>query len=382
MLKFFGLLLTAILFSHCAIERASEINVSVEEQLGATSIANTVPIVTNRKISASKVITEVGQRNQRATFIAHRAKMLMTSLPTITSELKDALEIQRALIKRQKPRKTFVVNGDVYTRQDFLQVIDDLLSGKYHEQSLAPVSISRQAEVKFTGYYSPEVNVSKKKTAVYRYPLLQYPKDFEGELPSRREIESGNAFDLEKYTIAYTKHPLDVYMLQLQGSGFVKFRNGERKYLAYGGTNRYPYQSIERVASKLDSSITDLSMRALRKWVSANQKRDTITRVNPNYGFFKLSDGAARGAAGVALTPMVSVAADPDHYPIGSVLLASVPVVGKIGVFETRILLVQDTGGAVKGKRHLDLYTGVGDAALDVAEVTNDYGEVFLLTTR
>lgn len=375
MLKFFSILITAIFFSQCAIERASEINVSVEEQLNTRYTANTVPVL-------AKAEKNISQPSSRATFVAHRAKMLLNGLPTITPELREALEVQRGLLKRQNARQTYDVNGDSYTRQDFLQVIEDLLSGKYHEQSLAPIPVARLGEVKFTGYYSPEVEVSKTKTAAFRYPILKYPADFEGELPSRREIESGKAFNLDKYAIAYAKHPLDVYMLQLQGSGFIKFRNGESHYLAYGGTNRFPYQSIERAASRLDSSIVDLSMRSLRQWVSEDRTRDTITRANPNYGFFKLSDGAARGAAGVALTPMVSVAADPKHYPLGSVLLASVPVTGQKDRYETKILLVQDTGGAVKGKRHLDMYTGVGESALDVAEVTNEYGQVYILTSR
>ncbi len=373
--KFFLLILVAIICSQCAVERASEINVAIEELSATSRTSNFVPVLAKAKVKDAP-------EARRDAFVAHKAKVLMKSLPAISPELRNALEVQRALIKRQDPHKFFEVNGEKYTRQDFLQVIDDLLSGKYHEQSLLTVPVANSGEVKFTGYYSPEITVSSTKTKKFRYPILEFPENFEGKLPSRREIESGKAFDLDTYAIAYAKHPLDVYMLQLQGSGFVKFKNGERKYLAYGGTNRYPYQSIERAASKLDSSITDLSMRSLRKWVSAKSARDTITRLNPNYGFFKLSEGAARGAAGVALTPMVSVAADPEHYPIGSVLVASVPVNGKPGEFDSKILLVQDTGGAVKGNRHLDMYTGVGEAALDVAEVTNDYGRVYLLTAR
>ena len=373
--KFFFLVITAMLCSHCATERASEINVAVEEHSVKQSLSNSVPVLAKAK-------TIDAPENRRATFVAHRAKMLMTSLPAITSNQREALETQRTLLKRQDPHRNFVVNGKQYSRQDFLQVIDDLLSGKYHEQSLDLIPVNPNGEVKFTGYYSPEIKVSEKKTKKYRYPILRYPKDFEGKLPSRRVIESGKAFDLDTYAIAYAKHPLDVYTLQLQGSGFIKFKKGGRKYLAYGGTNRFPYQSIERAASKLDSSITDLSMRSLRKWVSKKSERDTITRANPNYGFFEVSEGEARGAAGVELTPMISVAADPQHYPIGSVLIASVPVIGKMNEFETKILLVQDTGGAVKGDHHLDVYTGVGDKALDVAEVTNTFGQVYLLTTR
>ena len=136
------------------------------------------------------------------------------------------------------------------------------------------------------------------------------PTTMRSPYPTRREIELGGAIDFQENAIAWARHPLDVYTLQLQGSGFIRFPEGQRRYLAYGGTNRYPYQSIELALKRLDPDVGDLSLRGLRDYVdAAPYVRDTITTLNPNYGFFELSDGEARGAAALPLSPMISVAA-------------------------------------------------------------------------
>lgn len=314
---------------------------------------------------------------------AARALRLAGELPTLSAELRDALETQRDLLKRQAGRRSYELGGRVVTPRDFIRVIDALLSGAYLSEPLEAVPVAEGGSVRFTGYYSPVVDVRREASDEYRYPLLRRPEDVDGVWPDRSAIERGIAFEHDELAIAWAKHPLDVYDLQLQGSGFIRFGDGTRHYLAYGGTNRRPYRSIELALERRDASVEDLSLRGLREWVDADPDvRDTVTRFNPNYGFFRLSDGEARGAAGTRLTPWVSVAADPRHYPLGSVLLARVPVPGIPGEYVTRLLLVQDTGGAIRGDDHLDLYTGVGERGLDIAEVTAGYGEVYVLGPR
>jgi len=104
MLKLFSLIFTAILFSQFAIERASEVNVSVGEQSSIARTANSVPVL-------AKAENEQLSSNRNAKFVARRAERLLTSLPTITPELREALEVQKSLLKRQSPRKSFNVNG-------------------------------------------------------------------------------------------------------------------------------------------------------------------------------------------------------------------------------------------------------------------------------
>ena len=310
-----------------------------------------------------------------------RASRLTAGLATLDSEMREALERQRELLGRQSHSRTYEIDGRILHPRDFIRVIDALLSGRYLSDPLRAEAVAPGGSVRFTGYFSPEVEVRRQRSEEFRYPILRRPRDLEGPWPNRRAIELEGAIDASAHAVAWARHVLDVYALQLQGSGFVRFGDGTRRYLAYGGTNRYPYQSIELALARRDPSVSDLSLRGLRNWIDADPEvRDTITTFNPNYGFFRLADGEARGAAGLALSPMISVAADPKHYPLGSVLLARVPVPGSPGSFDTRLLLVQDTGGAINGSQHLDLYTGVGERALDLAEVLSTYGEVYLLS--
>ena len=375
---FFCLLSCATLLGACATETQVLVEDPRVEDVIELVEANVVPSLHRRP----KAVL-VGER--RLTTRADRAVIaeMQSSLPTLTPEVRQALLAQRDLLQRQRASKVYEIDGLELRKRDFIKVIDKLLTGSFMTDPLDGVSVSYGEPVKFTGYYSPEVTVSKKRTARFRYPILSYPKGYEGRLPSRRAIELEGVLNTKALALAWAEHPLDVYMLQLQGSGFVRFQDGSRRYLAYAGTNRYPYQSIELAVARRDSSFQDLSMRNLRSWINEQPRvRDSITCFNPNYGFFKLSDGAARGAAGLPLQPMISVAADPEFYPLGSVLLAKVPVPGTQSEFTTQLLLVQDTGGAVKGSRHLDLYTGVGESALDLAEVSASYGEVYLLSPR
>ena len=314
---------------------------------------------------------------------ASEVDALLARIPTINPELRTALEAQRELLKRQSPTRTYKVGDAAYNKYDFIRVIDDLLSGRYHLDQPYQVEVASDAAVRFTGYYSPEVRVSSRRTSVYRYPIMRAPKHWKGTWPTRRQIEREDALGADTLAIAWARHPLDVYDLQLQGSGFVRFEDGRRAYLAYGGTNRYGYRSIELALAARDKSVKDLSMRGLRAWVSEDLRgRDSVTCANPNYGFFRLSEGEPRGAAGMALTAMVSVAADPAAYPLGAVLIAEVPVGDQPGSFETKLLLVQDTGGAINGDAHLDLYTGIGSKALDIAEKLHTEGRVYMLSPR
>ncbi len=173
---------------------------------------------------------------------------------------------------------------------------------------------------------------------------------------------------------------MDVYMLQLQGSGYVTFPDGERTYLAYAKSNGHKFRSIRTAVATVEPGIAKRGVKGIRKWMSEDlETRGSLVGLCDNYVFFRARATAPTGSAGVALTPMVSVAADPNHYPPGAVLLAEVPMPGQSRIKEARILLVQDTGAAIKGARRLDLYTGVGAKALDIARLTSHIGEVYVL---
>ena len=106
---------------------------------------------------------------------------------------------------------------------------------------------------------------------------------------------------------------------------------------------------------------------------------------NPSYVFFRPSKARVSGAGPVPLTPEYSIAVDPKYIPLGSCLLAAVPIHDKKGNFthhEYRILLAQDTGGAINGPGHVDLYTGIGKQAKRDAGYTHHYGGLWLLLPK
>ena len=312
------------------------------------------------------------------------AAAILRELGRLTTAERAALVRHRALVKRLPGSTRFRgPNGRELRKTDLLAVVDALLETPAAALPQRLAVEAEDADGYFTAYYSPEVEVSRVRTAKFRYPILGYPEGYVGRLPSRRAIEQDSSLRFDTLALAWASHPLDVYQLQLQGSGFVRYRDGAREYLAYGGTNRHPYQSLGLALTRLGEDVRDISPSGLRKWISRDlAARDTLTALNPNYGFFRRSSGKARGAAGVALTPHVSVAADPDVYPLGSILVARVPNPALPNRMETRLLLVQDTGGAIQGEGRFDLYTGIGAEGLHAAERVHAEGEVFRLQAR
>jgi len=246
-----------------------------------------------------------------------------------------------------------------------------------------------RGNVHFTGYYTPLIEADTTRDDVYRFPLYRYPDTLEGTLPTREEIENGQVLDGLGLELAFAKNPVDVYYIQRQGSGYLLFQDGSRKLISFSGTNGRRYQSISRELFSLrddEDSVESLSYHQLHAFASEHPERmQEILNHNPSYVFFNVVNQEPTGAAGVPLIPGVSVAVDPQYIPLGSVLLAQIPVTADRFTFshyEWRILLPQDTGGGIRGPGRLDLYTGIGNEALRMATSINYYGKVYLLFPR
>lgn len=232
----------------------------------------------------------------------------------------------------------------------------------------------RMANVKFTSYYSPVIEVSAKPFGEYQVPIYQRPAAGEGELiPTRGEINNG-ALQGKGLAIAYAKSHAAVRNLQMQGSGFARFTDGSVKYLAYDGTNQ------RNVSNSLPARKASLGADEETQAVPAGAHR------SPKYVFFRLMDRRTPiGAGSVALTPEISIAVDPRYIPLGASLLVEMPILDDRGRFlhhEYRILLAQDTGGAIKGPGHIDYYMGVGEQAAQRAKLHSHYGRVWLLLPK
>jgi membrane-bound lytic murein transglycosylase A len=232
---------------------------------------------------------------------------------------------------------------------------------------------------RLTGYFEPELEASRVASASFSIPLYRPPADLGVRKPwfTRKEADTLAAAQaaLADRVIAYVADPVDALVLQIQGSGRLRFATPggsvQRVRLAYAGNNDQPYQSVGRWL--LDQGLVrDASWPGIKAWIAANpQRRQELLWSNPRMVFFReesLSDSDAgagpRGGQGVALTPQRSIAVDPASVPYGTpVWLSSAgPQINL-----RRLVLAQDTGSAITGAVRADYFAGAGPEAAELA---------------
>lgn len=272
-----------------------------------------------------------------------------------------------------------------------------------------------RSQVLFTGYYRPVVEGSLVPTEEFRYPVYRRPADLttaelvtvapvskvekvvgrvSGEqfLPyyTRREIDDG-ALQNRGLELAWVKDPVDLFFLQIQGSGIIRLPDGQELSLGYAAQNGWPYRSIGRLLiDKGKATKEEMSLQWLRRYLTENPKeRDAIFAHNESYVFFRLTPDGPLGSLEVPLTDGRSMATDARLFPKGALALiqTEVPVIDAAGRLAgwrpvTRFVLNQDTGGAIRGGQRADLYFGSGAAAGDLAGYMNRPGKMFFLVLK
>ncbi|AOV97767.1 murein transglycosylase A [Edwardsiella hoshinae] len=241
--------------------------------------------------------------------------------------------------------------------------------------------------VQFTGYYTPVVEARKTPQGAFQYPLYRMPHK-RGRLPARSAIYNG-ALDNRNLEIAYSNSLMDNFMMEVQGSGYVDYGNGQPlTFFGYAGKNGHAYRSIGKVLiDRGEVAKADMSMQAIRQWAATHSRAEVreLLEQNPSFVFFKPEQFApVKGASGVPLVARASVASDRSLIPPGSILLAEVPLLNQQGKFtghyQMRLMVALDVGGAIKGQ-HFDIYQGIGPEAGHWAGYYNHYGRVWLLKT-
>ena len=310
-----------------------------------------------------------------------------------TPEVLEGLARQRTLLQKRKLDRARYGNLAI-DEAKLLFTLDRLLDNA--EAGLPPLAgldahrlrgADQRGNVRFTGYYSPVVKVRRKATRKYRFPIYRKP-DWKGKLPTRREIDGPRQFlkKEKELVIAYAADPVAIYYMQLQGSGILQYaEDGSRQTLGYGGSNRHPYRSLDRFIVKQgkDFPLKSVAPAVIRRYLKRHPEMvDSLLFQNPSYVFFRERRGSIRGAGHVPLLDGMTIAVDTRYVPLGSVLLGAVPVLnehGKVSGHDYRLLLAQDTGGAIRGPGHVDLYHGVGDDAQRAAGRLHHYGRLWLL---
>lgn len=235
--------------------------------------------------------------------------------------------------------------------------------------------------VMMTGYFIPVIEARSRPQGEFRYPVHAIPEG--NRKYTRAEIYAG-ALDGRGLELAYSNSMLDNFLMEVQGSGFMRV-DGQLRHFAYGNKNGYSYTSIGRLLVE-DGEIEKekMSTHAIKEWAAKNPYRlQGLLERNQSYVYFR-PDATfdVKGSAQVPLVALASVASDTNLVPSGSVLLVEMPLIDSkgnwTGKHELRLMVALDRGGAVKGQ-HFDLYQGIGDKAGHTAGHLKHYGRVWIL---
>lgn len=311
-------------------------------------------------------------------------------------ELSNASTINRgvtsntAYFNRVKNKSYQLVNGPRYSSDHIKKLTNSLLNTATLDLSQFELyklgGEDKIGNVHYTSYYIPTLEVSKTKDELYKYPIYKRPTSEYLRKLSRYDIDINKKLENKGLVLAYAKNYFDLFSMMIQGSGNVVFKDGTTQLFSYGGKNNKPYYSIGRyLASKDYISLEKMSLTAIKGWFENNPDSTHIFMMNASYVYFKPKNSKPTGACSVPLVESCSVAADFKYLPKGSILLGKVPVLNAAGEFikhEYKILFVHDTGGAIKGPGHIDLYAGEGKKGKDYASAMHHYGELWLILPK
>lgn len=254
----------------------------------------------------------------------------------------------------------------------------------FFEVFFKPVLIEDGEKPLFTGYFEPELSGSRTRTETYRYPLYRTPPEVKpgGTWYTRAEIEKNRVLAERGLEIAWIDDPVDVFFLQIQGSGRISLPDGGKIRVGYGGRNGHEYRSVgQELVRRGIFEPHQVSAGVIRNWVRRNpQAGEDLLHHNPSYIFFREvsevpADSGPLGAMNRSVTKLRSVAVDPAYTPLGA------PVwVEKDGETPLRQLMIaQDTGSAIKGAQRADIFYGTGDEAGKQAGRIRDDGRMIVL---
>ena len=330
-------------------------------------------------------------------------------------------------LNKLPPERTFRFGEDTYTALDLirsLEALRDIVETRPDSTELNRIITERyrvyrsvggpeKGQMLFTGYYEPHLRGSLTPDARYRHPVYAMPADLmvidlsafaeelsgkrivgrlEGDTvvpyPDRRTIEADDGFGRKAAPLAWVDDRVDLFFLQIQGSGRIYLSDGSFIRVHYHGSNGRPYRSIGRLLidqGKIPRQ--EMSMQRLKSYLQDHPGEvDEVLNHNPSYVFFKTETSGPIGAIGVDLTPGRSVAVDRRVFPMAvpAFLKTQIPVIDGNGRIDRWIdfaafALNQDTGGAIRGPGRVDIFWGNGPYAEIAAGHMQHDGAFYLL---
>ncbi len=261
-----------------------------------------------------------------------------------------------------------------------------------------------------TGYYEPLLHGSRVRTETFKYPIYGQPQDLvsvdlsdvypdlkfkrlRGRIVGnklvpyfdRSEIESSGA-PLKGLELAWVEDAVELFFLQIQGSGQILLPDGTRMRVGYADQNGHPFRSLGGALIRRSQIRAEhASMQGIKEWARRNpSKIQAFMNINPSYVFFKELPGEQSGpigTLGVPLTGERSIAVDQRVVPLGVPVFLSTTFPNTKTALN-RLMVAQDTGGAINGAVRADFYWGFGDEAGAVAGKMKQQGRMWVLLPK
>jgi len=258
-----------------------------------------------------------------------------------------------------------------------------------------------------TGYYEPLLRGSRTATARFRYPLYAVPRDLltidlssvypdlknrrlRGRLEGNKVVPYFSRGDIDRddtpirgSELVWVDDAVDAFFLHIQGSGQVELESGERLRVGYADQNGHPFKSLGRVLiDRGEITRERASMQGIKDWVRRNpQRAQEMLNTNPSYVFFRELPRelpGPLGALGVPLTPERSIAVDARVVPLGAPVHLATTWPNTADPLN-RLMVAQDTGGAIAGGVRADFFWGFGDPAGNQAGKMRQQGRMWVL---
>jgi membrane-bound lytic murein transglycosylase A len=281
---------------------------------------------------------------------------------------------------------------------------------EFFETHYVPHAVEGGEQGFVTGYYEPEVKGARERGQDYDVPVYARPDDlltlkpdderarFNGEITgvrktpggevpyyTRGEIDGG-ALSGRGLELLYLDDPVELFFMQVQGSGRVRLEDGKAVRLGFAAKNGHPYTSIgRRLVEMGEGKPADLTMQGVKAWLRADPERARkLMHENRSYVFFREIEGDGPiGAQGVALTPQRSLAVDTEYHKLGLPVFVDVPdLAAPDGKKFRRLMVAQDVGSAIRGSERGDIFWGSGEAAGEIAGRTRHAAKFYVLRPK
>ena len=263
-----------------------------------------------------------------------------------------------------------------------------------YEPNVVKKPVDRDNPTHFTGYYTPTILGSMRRTNRFRYPVYSKPKEYRLITGTRYQIDFQNLLAGHGYELLYTDNLFDIYNTQIQGSARVRFVDGNRDiYIAVNGSNGIGWSgNFILPYMRRRGMIRSRTMAAQRAYLDANPDRQAeVYKQSRTYSYFGLTDRAP-GSKGIGVTEGRSIATD-DKYYVQKGILAFVQAekpnyetwrrTGQVRMQKfSRFVLDQDTGGKITGEARVDFYFGESKYGEVAASSLNTQGKLFFLMPK